>query len=388
MRSKTHTEESARGLTHRWHRYLAAALIAVLTVVGCQDSSRAASSAEAADAEWIPTFAGNSASWTGVELFPGGAAYAFTGGNVLYRSSDGGRTWKPLAGPEGAAEITRMSFSSPEVGFVAAVDSSDRNEIFRTVDGGDTWNRLPELPLSSMGITPRVDGLEAIPGTRSVVVTGWNFVKSGCDEQLVRDDHKIFRLRRGAWNQEGLPYAAVVTEVEFLDSKNALVLAHRFQDVPKEAGCGAYMIRTFKSFVLLTRDGGRTFKKIHVAYFEDESPVNAVAIPSPERIILGRKDGSILMSRNGGRRFFYPKGLQAAGGVLDALTFSTDKIGYAGTNGTGIWRTSDGGWSWELETSPFDSTFVNDEFYRGSIAAVGRKAAVASGPGALARRMP
>lgn len=341
------------------------------------------------DVSWEPTAGGPTAGWTNIDLFSDGTAYAFTGTRVLYRSSDGGRTWKPFAGPEGAADITRVSFSSPKVGFVATIDSSDQNEIFRTIDGGNTWAQLPGLPLSPMGSTPRVDGLEAIPGTRSVLVTGWNPIKSGCDEQLARGDHQIFRLRRGAWDEGTLSYAAVTTEVEFLDSRSALVLIHRFEDVPKEAGCGAYAIRTFKSFVLLTRDGGRTFKKIHTAFFVDESPVNAVALLSPERIVLGRKDGSILISRNGGKGFLYPKGLQAADGVLDALTFATEKIGYAGTNGTGLWRTADGGWTWTKESSSsFGSTSLDENTFRGSIASTGRSQAVAISPGFIVRRTP
>jgi hypothetical protein len=73
--------------------------------------------------------------------------------------------------------------------------------------------------------------------------------------------------------------------------------------------------------------------------------------------------------------------------ALDAIDFGTADVGYAGTNGLGIFRTEDGGRTWHLEESPFDDVYAGDTF-RGSIAAAGPEKAVASGPGAFASRQP
>lgn len=339
--------------------------------------------AQAASAQWNATSAGNTATRSDTELFADGTAYAAHGTNVLYKSKNDGRTWTPKPGPDGAAAISHMSFANPELGYVSA-----GGKIFRTADGGGSWDALPPLPKPpGADYEPTVDGLEAIPSTRSVLVSGWVIAGEGCE--MRRTDHSILRFQKGTWREVYLPYPALVYEIELLDSSNGLVLAHKFEREPGGDQCNR-TIRTARSFVLLTRDGGRTFQKIHRAGFVDEEPVMAVAMPAEDRIILGRRNGSILISRNGGKDFRHPEGLGGSGsltgGELDALTFPSTKIGYAGTNGIGIWRTTNGGWSWTLEPSPFDSTHIEGDTYRGSIAAVGKRRAVASGPGSLARR--
>lgn len=332
---------------------------------------------------WTVTHPGTTAGWTGTELFAGGRAFATVGSNVLYRSEDGGSTWSPKAGPSGAEEISRMSFADSELGYV-----TDGDIIYRTKDGGNSWEELPSLPPATHGQRgPLADGLEAVPGTQSVIVSGWQFANDGCND--IRTNHQILRLRHGEWKQTVLPYQGSVYEIEFFDRFHGLVLIHKFEREAGGSEC-AYAIRTARSFVLLTHDGGKTFKKIHTAIFVDEDAVTAVAMPGPERIILGTQRGSIYISGNGGRSFRYPGDLGNREGTttgrLDALTFPSMDVGYAGTNGTGIWRTVDGGRTWRLEASPFEASTVDAELFRGSIAARGKQRAIASGPGALAQR--
>jgi photosystem II stability/assembly factor-like uncharacterized protein len=341
---------------------------------------------KAAEATWSATLVGKTTTWTGTELFPDGTAYSTASENVLYKSEDGGSTWIPLMGPADADQIGRMSFSSPEVGFV-----SSGEKVYRTIDGGSTWETLPPLPVpAGASENPSVDGLEAIPGTRSVLVSGWTVRGVGCE--MYRTDHSVLRLVNGRWRERYLSYPASVYEIEFLNRSDGLVLAHKFEIVARGGDC-SYASRTTRSFVLLTRDGGKTFKKLDESIFVDEDPVMAVAMPTRDRIIFGTRGGDIYSSKNGGRTFRFSegiKGMSPTGGELDALDFSTGLVGYAGTNGTGIWRATDGGRSWVLEPSPFESARVVTESgtYRGSISAVGKTKAVASGPGGVARRQP
>ena len=340
---------------------------------------RASAKGDAA-ANWKPSSVGNTTGWSGVEVFRNGTAYASLGANGLLESADWGRSWQPTALPKGVAEVTRMSFASFTKGYI-----SDGNDVYRTTDSASSWTELPTPPgPEGSGPSPFIDGLEAVPGTGRVVASGWTFAGSGCDQR--RTDHAIYRFRGGEWRTTTLPYPASVYEIEFLDSKNGLILAHKFEREEGGSDCN-HVTRTAKSFVLLTRDGGRTFKKIHVSAFVDEHPVMAVAMPTEDRIVLGLRDGSILISRNGGRSFRPSDGLSGApSGRLDALDFSSPDVGYAGSNGIGAWRTTDGGRTWAQEPSPFSATRVDNDNYRGSIAAVGRRKAVASGPGSLAYR--
>jgi len=357
-----------------------AALVALLLT-----SFVAGSVAAAADEArpWTITSNGTAHAWTYLDLFADGSAYASLGTKLIYESGDSGTTWAPKPAPTDLREVTRMSFASSDVGVVAGYTDAGPVALFRTADGAETWKALPELPNARQ--RSFVDGLEAVPGTRSVIASSWTVEGGGCDQR--RADHRVWHLRGGQWEETVLPYPASIYEIEFFDTNNGLVLAHKFERVDGGNDCN-YALRTARSFVLLTRDGGRSFEKIHSAVFIDESPVKAVAMPAPHKIILGREDGSILVSTNGGRDFSHPRGLRVAGGELDALTFPTAKIGYAGTNGTGLWRTNDGGRTWTLEPSPFESTELDENAFRGSIAAVGTHRAIASGPGAIATREP
>lgn len=74
-------------------------------------------------------------------------------GSILFRTDDGGKTWKEMggAGPgihQSHSLTTGAEFVTPEVGFLT-IRSSQDPELYRTADGGETWERqeLPDIPL-------------------------------------------------------------------------------------------------------------------------------------------------------------------------------------------------------------------------------------------------
>ena len=80
------------------------------------------------------------------EVNPGGGSVAY-GGTGVYRSSDGGDTWVPI-GLESTGSIGRIIVDPDDSDriFVAAMghlwSPNDERGIYRTTDGGDTWQRV------------------------------------------------------------------------------------------------------------------------------------------------------------------------------------------------------------------------------------------------------
>ena len=286
---------------------------------------------------WDPALPGTTSSWTFTELFENGVGYASIGNPAIYKTTDEGQTWLPLPAPQLTTE-SRLTFGSPEVGFMASFP-----DIFRTEDGGLTWGSLGPIPRERDSDQPfRVDALDAIPGTDEVIVSAWTMVSpdpEGCRQERV---HLLARTVGDEWVKTPFDYPAAAYEIEFHDAKNGLVLLHKMEVAASADEC-SYAIVTASSQVLLTRDGGRSYKKIHEADFDDEGAVFAVAMPTPRRIVLGMKSGEILVSNNGGKGFRETARLDPPqSGVeanIDAIDFGTPKIGYAGTNGIGLWRT-------------------------------------------------
>ncbi len=64
---------------------------------------------------------------------------------TLFRSEDGGRSWKALPVPDELTYCWTLSFIDPERGWVV-IETEDGNVLLATQDGGTTWRRIGLVP--------------------------------------------------------------------------------------------------------------------------------------------------------------------------------------------------------------------------------------------------
>ena len=117
-------------------------------------------------------------------------------GGSVFKSSDDGHTWKPLAGVEGkSVRALGMAPSDPKTLVAGALDG-----VFQTRDGGDTWQRIsPE----TSGEIKNIESIAIDPANPDIVYAGtwhlpwktsdsgksWHNIKNG-----IIDDSDVFSI--------------------------------------------------------------------------------------------------------------------------------------------------------------------------------------------------
>jgi photosystem II stability/assembly factor-like uncharacterized protein len=68
---------------------------------------------------------------------------------ILYRTDDGGQTWKPIAMKKSLEDylthgerIIQLDFVDDACGWAVAQDWHSKTRLLRTTDGGETWGIL------------------------------------------------------------------------------------------------------------------------------------------------------------------------------------------------------------------------------------------------------
>jgi photosystem II stability/assembly factor-like uncharacterized protein len=204
----------------------------------------------------------------------------------VYRSTDGGQTWKQVLtrGPEtGAADIA-MDPSNPRVlyaGFWEAsrkpwrLDSGGPNSgIWKSTDGGDTWQDLSHAPGLPRGVEGRI-GITVSPANTERV---WAIVEAA--------DGGVFRSDNG-----GRTWTRLNTENDL--RQRAWYYSHIFAD-PKSADT-VYVnnVGMWRSI-----DGGRTFQQMRPPHGDNHDLW--IAPENPQRMILSN-DGGATITADGGQ---------------------------------------------------------------------------------------
>jgi photosystem II stability/assembly factor-like uncharacterized protein len=257
------------------------------------------------------------------------------GGNGVYKSIDAGKTWK-FVGLADSHAIGRLAVNpkNPDVAFVAALGhpfgDNDERGIFRTQDGGKTWDKVLYKDAKTGGIDIVFD-----PSNSNVLFaalwqakrTPWSLDSGGPGSGLYRssDGGTTWKELKGHGLPEGIlgrigvtvsganpnrVWAVIEAEKGGIyrsddggDSWHLMTDDHRFRQRawyyshifadPKSADT-VYILNTA---AYRSNDGGKTFSSIHAPHGDNHGlwidPTN------PKRLINGN-DGGATISIDGG----------------------------------------------------------------------------------------
>ena len=369
-----------------WRRSLALVALVGALLTGCDDDSprdgppptsrtggsagpTTSSTAPRADGRFVGAILGDSGLWTittepCARPDPDGPGCA-----VVWRSSDAGVRWTRLAGLDvaGTADgttdhVSAVHFADARHGWVF-----DRS-LFATFNGGRRWQRVdlgnPVVALESFGTTAY-----ALVGTcgqgvgnctapmrlfEGTISTGrWRFLtldfelpptdvgnlvasRSGLYAVVVRGLDQTFMARtaRGRWERRTVPCLRAL--VAAIQGQDGLVAACR---PPSPTG---------PVELLTSSDGGHTWAVVWQQTFP--SPVSSLVVTG-QATLVGLENGDLLRSTDNGMTFVSV----AQTGVAPAIRFVDGERGIVlggPPGGRHLFRTGDGGETWQLITPP------------------------------------
>ena len=219
---------------------------------------------------------------------------------------------------------------------------------------------------------------------------------TGCpDPRKERLEIFVTRDAGATWKRrEVLPYVVFTGAADFADHRHgAISVSERVTYESTGSECGYTADVQTGVRVLTTDDAGRTFENAYRCPRDDSCL--AVDRSSSDHVVVGSTSGAIATSFDGGETFAEGR-LEGVAEIPDTyddyrwiydIDFATDRVGYAMTNGRGLWRTKDGGRSWTREPSPLDAPGDQGPQF-GRIAAADRVHAIAVGPTFVLTRLP
>lgn len=359
-------------------------------------------------APWVDTLAVPDQAHTYMSSFPTGDAYVYMHNRrSIYKSIDHGVNWLPI--PTAPADGGTFEMASPKRGFFAAAES-----IFKTDDGTLTWDRLPSVELPGRRWNPsRKDFtgyyyyLDAVAprDAKDRVAFGGDF---GFISEKEREDENttcyggeysaaVFTAddggHSGRYRITELGFPGHVMRMGWLTPEIGWVLAYEMRpDGPSLCDSSS----SFRNVVLITKDGGKSYKEVHscegdwIEGQEGDGYCTSVAMVNKRTIVLGKTNGWVYISNNGGRGFEPVRSLVPPGADrlythwVSGIGFANAQTGYAVAKGGGTWRTDDGGEEWTFE--PSSQTIWGIGI--GDISVADREHAIAGGPNSIITRVP
>jgi photosystem II stability/assembly factor-like uncharacterized protein len=228
----------------------------------------------------------------------------------LFRSQDGGKTWESLPGMHGKS-IRSMTTFAPGSGVltVGALDG-----VYRTKDGGDNWERLSPADHAEI---KNVESVAVDPKNPNVVYAGtwhlaWKTSDGGITWQHINkgmiEDSDVFSIIVDSSNP-AVVFASACSGI--YKSDNAGELFHKVQGMPfsarrtrvlkQDPANPSVVYAGTTEGLWKTTDAGKTWKRMTSA----EVVVNDVLIDprDSKRVLLATDRGGVMASDNGAQTF-------------------------------------------------------------------------------------
>lgn len=307
-------------------------------------------------------------------------------GNGIYKSIDGGENWKNM-GLKDSERIARILVDPADSNTVYACatghlwDDNDERGVYKTTDGGTTWKKVLAGANGATGCAMLAMNPQE---PKTIYASMWDFRRQGWTFRSGGSGSGLFKSTDGGehWteispaNSQGLP--------EKPYGRIALAVA------PSKANVVYAMIESKQSALYRSDDAGKSWKKLDASNYMVWRPfyfANLIVDPKNENKLF-KTDLVLLVSVDGGRSFS-----STANGHSDYHTVwidpsNTNQI-YTGDDG-GFWTSVDGGtrWAraWNLPTAQFyhvsvdnsnpyhvygglqdNSTWIGDSSYPGGV---------------------
>jgi photosystem II stability/assembly factor-like uncharacterized protein len=265
-------------------------------------------------------------------------------GDGIYKSTDGGENWTNM-GLRDSEHIAKILVDPKDGNTVLACatghlwDDNDERGVYKTSDGGRTWKKVLG---GSNGSTGCGFIAKSPQEPKTILASLWDFRRQGWTFRSGGPGSGIYKSTDGGehWtelndsNSKGLPekpWGRVALAVA--PSKPQVVYAN---------------IEYKKSALYRSDDGGKTWNRLDASRFMVWRPFyfgNLIVDPKDENKIF-KPDGVLLLSVNGGQSFSTVSG-SAHGDFHDVwINPANTNVVYA-TDDAGLWRSEDGGTRWK-----------------------------------------
>jgi hypothetical protein len=362
-------------------RGIAAAAVFAAGLVGTAGHAAAPVSAG------VPTLPVAQGSRQEISALPDGTAYVLDAGSsiTLWHSANHGLSWDPLTYlPAGVSSFAQARFATPKAGYLI-----DLYRIFATNDGAATaggWRQLAGPKLA------KGDSYDAftLGVTGSTVAIGGDTsgpVHLGCNPPKHADIWTSHDNGR-TWIDAKLPADADVGSVRYVSARDGVAWAW---DIHPDGKPCEYL--GDKASVWVTHDGGRHFTRALRCAAQPGEICTAAQFLDPRHLLVGRNNGTMTESSDGGRTFHEQAGLPTVLGPqptksendedfwIQGFAFA-DQTLFATTKFAGAYVSGNGGKSWIRENScdtPYGLGI-------GDVAAFDSERAIAGGPNCVATR--
>jgi photosystem II stability/assembly factor-like uncharacterized protein len=265
-----------------------------------------------------------------------GTLYAGTLGSGVFKSNDGGSSWRPanMAGElVGALAVDPVNSGTVYAGTGARAELESLQGVFKSTNGGASW-----LPVNN-GLSELVFGISAlaVAGTHPPTIYACSFdlfrsVNGGA--RWTNVSHTEKRILTYTWYQNRL--ASLVHSVAIDPANPTLQYAGGRDEIHKSIDGGV----TWNAGKL----GTERFDVLSLA-IDPSHPATVYAVTSA--VVILPPGGTVFKSSDGGTTWAASgKGLAVARFNSVAVDGADTRVVYAGSMGAGLFKSSDAGASW------------------------------------------